>query len=229
MRADVQQRIDWIRSVKEGLVAEAAPDENDDVCPIVEGRRNNETKVLVTCHDVDKRQAFMASRIIASGVECDEIWLALDTHASNSRINPVTGKPWGMGEMQNLCDNEGACELGLITDAMVLMQETRDRSQAAFVQLPYHVHKTDRSVRWVTENDLIADSMDEDNSSVRFSGLVVDEVREAFELPLLRDALLRELRERGYDELGLELNASKVTRTEAIRLLSSVGVVAVPE
>lgn len=82
-----------------------------------------------------------AADVMALCLGADYIVCVYDTHISKSMINPVTGKKWGPGEMQNLCDEQGFCDTGIIRDELVVTAIRRSNRKIRLESLPYHFHR----------------------------------------------------------------------------------------
>lgn len=122
--------------------------------------------------------ALAAADLMARASHCDYLVLSLDTHTSTSQTNPRTGKKWAEGEMQNLCDQEGLCESGVIRDNLLLMVIRRDRK--IWMQgIPYHRHHvgaTGTEVMFYEPELATNEWAGDDESSV--GGLIPDTLRE---------------------------------------------------
>lgn len=91
---------------------------------------------------VEARDAMLhAARVMGLITGADYLVACFDSHASKSMINPVTGREWGPHEMQNLCDQQGFCETGLIRDELVVAIVRRSDAKIRMQTLPYHFHK----------------------------------------------------------------------------------------
>jgi hypothetical protein len=165
------------------------------------------------CRDVNRDQGLNAAIIGTSGFAGDEVWLVLDSHMSNQLINPTTGKRWGPGEMQAGCEGAAMCSTGVITDCMMIIRGSRDGRHEMSI-LPYHVHKTERTVRWVDESRA---EMGTDDPTSRFDGIVVDGINRAFATPKVKDLLAKDL------DLSVRLNADKIAKAAAVTTLAQFG------
>lgn len=136
-----------VRTLKEHLVAATTCQPDEDLNPHVTVIRGGAVIAVIVAPELDARLGLAAAGAAAVGYAADELVFSADAHLSNSGTNPRTGLPWAPGEMQRLCDNEGACEIGLLTDAMVSTWATRTGQLAIWTD-PYHVDKTARTVAW---------------------------------------------------------------------------------
>lgn len=55
--------------------------------------------------------------------------------------------------MQQFCGQEHGCDLGVITDCLQVVRATR-LGNLQHGMLPYHVHKTARTVAWIGEPEI---------------------------------------------------------------------------
>lgn len=92
--------------------------------------------------DITTRDAGLhAATLLASITGCDYIVLSFDTHATSLQHNPKTGKPWGPGEMQAMCDEEGFCETGQMVDVLQVAVVRRSDAKIRMKGIPYHFHQ----------------------------------------------------------------------------------------
>lgn len=156
----------------------------DDIGPVIQ--LNDEEGPVLTCfiHDVNRDHAleFIVKAVPAYGAT--EAYLGTDSHYTRSLTNPTTGEEWGPGGMQQACDNEGACALGLITDTISFMfAEKRGRMQMR--NRPYHIHASDQTVAWQDDPEPM---MDSDEDGQHMEGLIPDVLRDALSRPDLLEA-----------------------------------------
>lgn len=199
MSALTDQKAETVVKSKNEAVARARPGRHDDLCPMVDVWRDGRFLAGIVCPEVDRDLALNAAQVAVPGFSADRVVLALDSHMSSSATNPSTGEAWGPGEMQGLCDNEDACDLGLITDAMVIHEVGRDGSWELRI-LPYHVHKTSRTIAWLPE----VEQLSSETAGHELSGLVVEVVQDAFKMPTIYETVLAQLDEEapGVDPPG---------------------------
>jgi hypothetical protein len=132
---------EWARSSKDDLVARTKAGDNDDLCPMIEFRRDGEVIGMVICPDVDRDQALQACHMAVPGWSADYLVMLLDAHMADRAFQEKFGRMPDPGELQRLCDVEGACDLGLTTDCIVVLEAWRSGRQR-MTQLPYHAHHT---------------------------------------------------------------------------------------
>jgi hypothetical protein len=150
-----------------------------DISPQLEAWRDGNLVAAVICPEVDKTLALTAATVAAPGFGTDALTLTFDAHVAASPINPATGQPWAPGEMQRACDEEGACDLGVITDCLVTLLVHRDGAMASWTR-KYRVDKAAGQVHWIDPVDKHTD-----RGGMELVGLVPDELRESLALPSL--------------------------------------------
>lgn len=187
---DLARHVGFVKSTKEKLVREAGPGIQDDICPIVVFERDGIQVAVCHAPQVDRDLGLAIASIGAPGYGADEMLFAVDAHYTTQPLNPRTGKPWQPGEMQKACDHEGACDVGVTTDCLMVLTVNL-AGEMRWMNVPYHVDKATRETHW-----LDTEFMPED---LQLAGLVPD---------TLRDAMKR-------DRLPLEAPDGGVTRAEA--------------
>jgi hypothetical protein len=175
--AEAQPFVDWARAYKEEKVEGTTVGQNDDIAPLLEFRRDGQVVALVFCNNVSRDEALQAASVGVPGWSVDHLVMALDAHYSDERFFKRYGRTPDPHELQELCDKEGACELGLITDALMVVEGWRS-GRLRISNVPYHVHKSARTVHWI-EDDRCA-SLDTEESKGHVEGIVPDAVRDFF-------------------------------------------------
>lgn len=196
---DVEKFAAFVRNMKEELVAEpqlAFGGAGDDLPPVVEARRNGRQVAMAMAPVVNRDQGLVAAKVLADAFAADELWFVTDAHMSRDELNPLSGKPWAPGEMQRACDGEGACELGLITDCMMINRVDRALRHSLCL-LPYHVHHGEGTMRWVDD----IEHRTTDDEGFQVDGVVPGELESAMRItprPHMRAYGIAFLQSRGY-------------------------------
>lgn len=220
----LEREIKVARGLKTCCVAMEVPaGQPGDIPPVVFFLRDKEWVSVLMAHHVDRDEGL---RLILMGAAAYRstaaVWLA-DTHFSNQRENPKTGKKWGPGEMQNACDHEGACDIGVIQDALNLVHF--DGMRFYMINLPYHVDKDSAEVHWVADIDL--------GPALEVRGRIPNTLRTAFEteppfdppeldqilgpmLPGHRDKLLDKAVDLSFSSIGINVLAPDKLITEFV-------------
>ncbi len=120
---------------------------------------------------VNRDHGLALASIIGPIVKATTIVGSFDTHLAtgeNAVRNPVTGKPWEPGEMQQACDVDGACAVGVIRDAITTLAVREDK--VSQIIRTYEVDHATGVIAWDEEQTL----KDVDG---QMTGLVVDGLR----------------------------------------------------
>jgi hypothetical protein len=175
-----------------------------------------------------KHCAMYAADIMCRATGCDYLLFSFDTHMSSEPLNPTTGKPWGPGEMQRMCDAEGYCETGNIRDNLVVCVIRRSDGKLRFESIPYHFHKpngVDSEIMF-WDNHLMTEWPEEIESADmqgQMMGMIPDKLRAAITAPLIRDLMKEKL---GLDPevFGLEPSAERLhTIMAGVRILATAA------
>lgn len=159
-----------------------------DMTPMIEGYRDGEMIAMVQPLQINRDDALSALPLLVGGLALDAVVLCLDSHYTTSPTNPTTGKPWGPGEMQKACDEDGLCSTQIITDCLMVIEQHRDGYHRQ-VALPYHEDKDAKQVHW-HDTESIFDSEDSEGN---VQGRIVDALNHAFGLqPMTLEFIRRE-------------------------------------
>jgi hypothetical protein len=158
-----------------------------DIPPMIEAWRGDHLLSLMV-QDVDRDEGLKAFGLVCA-MQPSVVTFTTDTHQTQSPTNPKTGERWKEHEMQNLCDNEGACDTGVLIDALMSVAMTPD-GHAAMWTSPYHIHEADRKVMWAPheglhfeEEPVVWEAGKEGVAAIsggEIQGLVADRMRQAF-------------------------------------------------
>lgn len=94
-----------------------------DLAPIILVERDGIPLGVLEAPEVNKELGLLAARAGFGGFGADTIILVMDAHVAP--VKPEEAGQYRPGEMQRRCDEEGACELGLMTDALIFHRVTR--------------------------------------------------------------------------------------------------------
>lgn len=153
-----------------------------DIPPMVFFERAGAIVATAVAPEVDRDQGLAIAEIGIPGFAADAVTWVADTHMAKTPTNPATGKPWGPNEMQNACDNDGACAVGVLQDALLLVRVERHLGMRT-THLPYDVDKAKRATTWHDVVEFDAKGMD-------VQGLIPETLREAFAERTTRAALI---------------------------------------
>lgn len=193
----IEQAVREARRRKEERVAQLADDA--DLRPTVFCERSGLLVAVVEAPAVDKEAALFAARVGAQGYGADGLTIILDAHIK--LINPGEELP-RPGELQRQCDEEGACDLGLISDTLIVQRLSIDGA-AQIAILPYKYHGSRTVFHWT--------KFPFDESEMGFDGYVSDCLAEALAVASRHD-LATVLRLRfGLDQCFARRRADQLT------------------
>lgn len=179
--------IGLVRATKEQTVARSPQDDPGDMCPAVLFERDGAFVAAGNAPDVDRDMGLELARVGIRGFAADSIIWCADAHVTNQQVNPATGEPWGPNGMQNACDNEGACLIGVLQDCLMVTCVDRALGVTNFQTIPYEVDKETRTVDWVEGPEWArADWLEKGVKN----GYIVDVLMRAFSVPILRHDMI---------------------------------------
>lgn len=198
--------LDQAKRVKESTVAayDGTDQTTDDICPavLVHVTEPFELQVLAVAPRIDRDMGLAIARILCTALRPEYVTFMADAHTANEMINPATGKQWGPGEMQNACDVEGACSVGMLDDCLMFTTVWRDTERARTEILVYTVDKGEgvggSTIRWDGYGPAHRVMDTEDVEKASLSGVVPDDLRAS-----LRDTSVSKLLEVFGDAMGL--------------------------
>ena len=127
--------------------------ESGDMNPTVIGIRDGKPVLIVVAPLLDKELGLQSIMSLRATFGIDEAALITDTHAiltegkSKEEIQRLIEKYSAPGSMQKACDEEGACDLGEIADAICVTFLHKDKTLSMAVR-PYRYHGKDGGVEF---------------------------------------------------------------------------------
>lgn len=113
------------------------------------------------------------ARVAAASFGADELLLVNDTYMADGpdRLNPVTGREWQHGDMEDLVHNHDGIAKGWVTEALMVLVTGRDQPDH-MASLPY-VRHPDGTVTWSPDGHDLVDGRggQEHIPGGRFTGL----------------------------------------------------------
>lgn len=240
----------WAKGLKEKAVARP-PDDPGDIEWAVTWYRDDQIVAHGIADRVDRDRGLQMCAIGIQGFEADMVEMAMDAHMTDQRFEERYGRLPDPGELQQLCDNEGACEIGLTTDCIVANRMWRD-GHTVMISLPYHVDRRRQELEFLTKakakkhmrshddvvrerdryyrqqrwthwiDDRISVLDDRISDKFRITGRVYDNMRASFEAP----SLVQRAAEEGIsaEEYGLDPQRARWHMDMAVvRNLSMAG------
>lgn len=165
----LESATDAIRGTKEHAVKTG----QGDLLPTIVAYRGDQMVALIQGSAIDRDQMLNLVYIAASGYEADVVATAFETWiAHNLAENPLTGRPWVPGDMQDLVENHDGRAKGWIVDALMISAVNRAGDFRART-VPYRTKG--RRVEWIeggTQPDEVA-----------FEGYIADQMRQTMLAP----------------------------------------------
>jgi hypothetical protein len=170
--------------------------ERGDMPPTIFGERNGRVLCAVVAPQVDKYQGLQAAAMLRRGLAIDTLTMILDAHIRTGKIGQEDEfmKNYKHGDMQKACDEEGACELGLISDCLVCHRIGQD-NKMKMASLTYSYHGKNGGVPFAWNNFGGRDEdglkvMDENDEGVVLEGNIPHALRQIIKLEPLTDSVL---------------------------------------
>lgn len=187
----------WIDFAKDQKAFFVKNTKRGDVPPTVIAERDGEVFAVVVGSEVDRNLALKASSILRRG-GADALILILDAHVR--RVDSENGdeflKNYKHGDMQRACDEEGACELGIISDCLVC-QRIDTEGNITLKILTYSYHGEGTEFKW-TPGD-----KDEYPEGTTFDGYIVENLQKIMKEPTFADdkLLMKKARDAGITDV----------------------------
>lgn len=220
--------LDNARKVKDAQVAsyDGTDQTTDDIVPAVHvaGTSPFRFEVIALAPQIDRDMGLAIAKTLVTATSPDYVTFMADAHAANEMTNPATGKPWAPGEMQNACDVEGACSVGVLDDCLIFQTAWPSGRQRAETYR-YTVTKGQgvgaSSIAWTGYGPAHESIDTEDEGDHRTTGRVPDSLAYYFTDPLA--GIIKTLAE----QTGLTAEEAFVLNVMgALTALGSLGVVA---
>lgn len=175
------------KDVKETAVAAGTvPNRDTDLRPALFGFRGEEPVAFLMPMDGEREGIVRAGFIMAVYFGCDTISMANDTWRSSDLTNPVTGQPWGHGEMEGVVVNHQGLEKGWIVENVVTMAVNRAGDLAGQFR-PYKIHE--RGDHY--EIEWLEDEFDSTEEGASMGGYLTDKFVQFMGLESLDVAMIK--------------------------------------
>lgn len=206
-----RELIEWAKHHKDSEAQNAPAGWPGDIEPRAAWYRDGQRVAFGIADKVDRDRGLQMACIGIQGFSADAIDFAVDAHMATQPFFEKFGRMPDPHELQNLCDNEGACDIGLTSDCIIVMHKERERT--LYVTLPYHMHYENRPAtkeeaeaadeddkRYFAEEDgawthetktvhwsdeIIVHDDKEGESKARIGGVIIDTLDRAFASPTL--------------------------------------------
>lgn len=126
----------------------------EDFAPMIAVIRGGRMVAQIIPGDGDGGTIAKTARVAAAAFGADELVLISDSFMASgqSMVNPVTGKEWQHGDMEDLVTNHHGLERGFVVEAITVFHTGYDVA-ARLVSLPYRRLGQGR-VEWLSPTDL---------------------------------------------------------------------------
>lgn len=116
----LEQTMARAKDMKEHTVAQAATEGwNPDIKMIVEGFRGDRPVIMLMPLDTGRDEVLRAGYAAATMFGCDTLSITHESWQTGERLNPLTGKDWEVGDMQDLAENHDGIAKGWIAEALM--------------------------------------------------------------------------------------------------------------
>lgn len=142
LRRKMDRAIKIARTMKEVKVADVrrrSPRRlwETDIHPLIEGWRGEEPVVGMITEQIDRDQALLSARHLIKGFGLDTVVLVTEGWhpvGEYNEANPMTGKRWAPGEMQDAAEHHDALGRGWLMEAINVIAVNRAGDMALRVQ-----------------------------------------------------------------------------------------------
>jgi len=176
---ETQEHIHAAKCMKESV---CEPGECRDILPFIDFWRDDTPIAVVTCPEVNRDAALQACSFGVPGWAADHIILFLDTLVADPTFTEKFGRMPDPGELQELKADKRACEMGLVDEAISIIECWRD-GRKRFTSVPYHVHEESGTIHWVDEKCFSFN--DNGDNEEKTGGYVIDIIDRCFEKPMV--------------------------------------------
>lgn len=162
MSPELKQVAEYARQAKMEWVEK---DQRGDVPPIVIVQKGGRVVMTITAPDVDKNKGLTIAQAVKMTVDPDLIMMVMDAHFA--QIPPgvseeEAAKMYPPGSMQKMCDEEGACDTGAISDCLICSTVDRNGEFQMDI-LPYSYHGKGTTFKWTELPADLDDAADKAN------------------------------------------------------------------
>lgn len=139
---------DYARRAKEHRIGRGS----DAGHAVLFGYRGEELVAVVTPHEHERDAILQAATVAAVGFALDllaltfEVYVGVGEEGGAVPRNPITGKPWEIGEMQEVAELHDGVAKGYVDEALGVMVHNR-AGDSAMATMPFRIRGT--SVEWL--------------------------------------------------------------------------------
>lgn len=192
-------KMDWVEKTQRG-----------DMPPTLFAERGGKCVAVVMAPQVDKRAGLHAATLCRIGLKAAAITLALDAHIKEQKVpegmspeqaKEEFAKTYKNGDFQRMCDEEGACERGDISDVLLCHRVDESGKNTCWT-MPYSYHgKGGPEFRWMEDHFAANKVMGEGDGEV-MEGFIPSSLKEIMAQPAFldrEDEFIQALKEKAKD------------------------------
>lgn len=194
----------WVDFAKQQKAWAVEITDHGDIPPTVIVERDGKVLAIVVSPEINKQLGLKAAAMCQTGFDPDAITMVLDAHIHSGKVAEGQTNEEAIEEyhkkfpkgMQHACDNEGACDLGEISDCLICHRIDRE-GNITMVTLPYSYHgkSAGQPFKWLDEDERYKNMGELGGSSL--TGLIPDTLRDIMKMPPIFSSIpqLKELAE----------------------------------
>lgn len=193
---------DWIPFAKQHKENAVKNNDRGDIPPTVIVEKKGKIQMIVMANQVDKQLGLQATAVIRTSIDPDAVTLIMDAHVASMKpkegqtaeeVEEEFKKKFPPGSMQKMCDEEGACDAGLITDCLICYRIDRDKKMS-LVTLPYAYHgKEGPPFKWLDSDDKLNVMLNEGGQLLK--GYIPESLLEIMDGPVFHGNETKRLKE----------------------------------
>jgi len=191
----VEERLNgWTSLAKQHKTMWVKYTNRGDMPPTVVAIKNGKPLIMVVAKNIDKKEGLEIARLLRQGFRADELIIFLDAHMTNPALDTehaqqVCKKYSTPGSMQKACDEEAACAVGDITDAL-LCHRIADDGRIEIVSMPYDYHGKEGGMAFRWKDDLVISFSEFEDEDQKIEGMIPDMLRHFMSEPYVLDNTL---------------------------------------
>jgi hypothetical protein len=160
-----------------------------DLPPVVMGLKNGKLISYVIAGNLDRDDGLLISSLVRRALGVDTLYVVMDGHVPIGAYKKEMEKlidenKYQRGDMQKMCDEEGACEVDKISDCLVFTRvDDKGGISVGIHSYKYYGKGDGGQIQWTPENDFMMPILEK----AQMSGAVNDSLLETMEMPLFVD------------------------------------------
>jgi hypothetical protein len=185
---------DWIELSKEHKRRWVEITDRGDMPPTMFAERKGRIICAVVARHVDKYEGLQAAAMLRRACDIDALTMILDAHIRKGKIGQTEEEfrqemeQYKPGDMQRMCDEEGACSRGEISDCLICHRiDNSGKIKMVILTYDYHGKQGGVEFKWTNYGGDEIRIMDEADPALRLGGNIPDALRQIMALPPLTD------------------------------------------